>query len=144
MLFLLILLSLCQVRSKLFGEGGKFIIVYGSSLFTCLEILKSLHLILWQILPVLLAKCTKFIIIKNIFSPLRLFLFDGTLPSEFDPASNYRPTSLLSNHRKRFSDPRHDSLLIRLLACLGLMAALVQLLSSFSSGRRLAVATSNT
>lgn len=144
MLFLLILLSLCQVRSKLLGKGGKFIIVYGSCLFSCLEILKSLHLILWQILPVLLAKCTKFIIIKNIFSPLRLFLFDGTLTSEFDPASNYRPTSLLSNHRKRFSDPRHDSLLIRLLACLGLMAALVQLLSSFSSGRRLAVATSNT
>jgi hypothetical protein len=71
-------------------------------------------------------------------------LLDFDFPARNAGMSGDRPTSLLSNHRKRLSDARNDSFLIGLLACLGLMAALVQLLSSFSSSWRLAVATSNT
>ena len=90
-LLLLFFLDLVEERPELLGERGELVIVNDALLFARLEILKRLDLVLRQILSILLAKSTKFIIIKCII--FRFLLFNGTLSGEFDP-SNDRPRAL--------------------------------------------------
>jgi len=115
---LLLFLHLVEEGPELLREGRELIIVYDALLFASLEVLKGLDLVLRQILSVLLAKCTKFIIIKSIII-LGFLLFDRTLRSKFDPTHS-RPGPLhLTYQGKGFAPgncvlPSHRLLLIGL------------------------------
>jgi len=116
---LLLFLDLVEEGPELLREGRELIIVYDALLFASLEVLKGLDLVLGQILSVLLAKCTKFIIIKSIII-LSFLRFDRTLPSKFDPTTHSRPRPLhLTYQGKGFAPgncvlPSHRLLLIGL------------------------------
>ena len=99
-LLLLFFLDLVEERPELLGECGELVIVNDALLFARLEILKCLDLVLRQILPILLAKSTKFIIIKCII--FRFLLFNGTLSGEFDPSDDRSRPLDMPNQRKSF------------------------------------------
>lgn len=76
-IFAIQILSPSEIGPELLRKRRQFVVVDETGLFTWLEVLERLELILGQILFILLAKCTKLVIIQGI--SLLLLWFEWTL-----------------------------------------------------------------
>lgn len=100
---LLFFLHLVEERPELLRKSRELIVVYDALLLARLEVLQRLDLVLGQILPILLTKCAKFIIIQSII--LSFLLFNWTLPGKFGPANCGPRPFHLTNYRESFGHP---------------------------------------